>query len=199
MLDSSVRKHLDQPLDRLGAALESAGITPNQMTGFGLLIGIGACVLVASGRWYLGLGMWLLNRLVDGLDGPLARRVGPTELGGFYDIMADFAIYGGIVVAIGWHVPDARIAALVVFVAYYLNGAGFLAWSSIAERLERDSGARTFHFPKSLAEGTETIVVMSVILLLEPWAPELLWVWAAMVAISVVQRVVYVRRALTNS
>lgn len=143
--------------------------------------------------------MWLLNRLADGLDGSLARRVGTTELGGFFDIMADFAIYGGIVVAMGWHVPDARLAALVVFLVYYLNGAGFLAWSSIAERLQHEAGERTFHFPTSLTEGSETIIAMSVVLLVGSYTRELLWVWAGLVAISVVQRVLYVRRALAES
>ena len=199
MLDGPIRRHIHEPLDRIGVGLEKLGLTPNQMTGIGFVIGVGACVFVATGRWYIGLGMWLLNRIVDGLDGPLARRVGPTELGGFFDIMADFAIYGGIVLAIGFHVPEARVAALVLFLMYYLNGSGFLAWSSIAERLQQHDSERTFHFPTSLAEGTETIVVMSLILLIGSFTEEILWIWSAAVAISVVQRIFYVRRSLMDS
>lgn len=154
---------------------------------------------VAADRWILGLVMWLLNRLIDGLDGSLARRIGPTKLGGFFDIMADFAIYGGIVVAMGWAVPDARLAALMLFLAYYLNGTAFLAWSSLAQELDVEGDGRSLNFPAGLAEGTETIVVMSVILLLpREWTATALWLWAAVVAISIVQRVLFVRTALRH-
>lgn len=154
---------------------------------------------VAADLWILGLVMWLLNRLIDGLDGSLARRVGPTKLGGFLDIMADFAIYGGIVVAMGWAVPDARLAALMLFLAYYLNGSAFLAWSSLSQELDVEGDGRSLNFPAGLAEGTETIVVMSVVLLLpQAWTPWALWFWTAVVAISVVQRIFFVRGALRH-
>ena len=129
MFDASIRQRLDLPLDRTAAAIETRGVHPNTMTGIGFLVGMGACIAVLAGAWWIALGMWLLNRVIDGLDGSVARRVGPTQLGGFLDIMADFAVYSGIVVAIGWAVPEARLAALFVLLAYYLNGAAFLAWS----------------------------------------------------------------------
>ena len=34
-----------------------------------------------------------LNRLCDGLDGAMARLVGETDLGAFYDIVLDFLFY----------------------------------------------------------------------------------------------------------
>lgn len=192
MLDASLRQRLHPALDRIASGLDSTGITPNVITGIGFVVGVGACVAVATNWWILGLVLWLLNRLLDGLDGMLARRVGPTELGGFLDIMADFTIYGGIVVAIGWAVPDARLAALALFLAYYLNGSAFLAWSSLAQRRELEGDGRSLHFPAGLAEGTETIVAMSVILLVGSYTRELLWAWTAIVAITVVQRIRFV-------
>ncbi len=198
MFDASLRERLHPGLDRIAGGLDAAGLTPNVVTGIGFVVGLGACVAVATDRWILGLIMWLLNRLIDGLDGPLARRVGETQLGGFLDIMADFAIYGGIVVAIGWSVPDARVAALVVFLTYYLNGSAFLAWSSLAQRQMLAGDGRSLHFPAGLAEGTETIAAMSVVLLVGSYTRELLWAWAAIVAITVVQRIRFVAVSLAD-
>lgn len=169
----------------------------------GFVVGIAACIAVATDRWILGLVMWLLNRLIDGLDGSVARRVGPTKLGGFLDIMADFAIYGGMVVAIGWAVPDARLAGLVVFLTYYLNGSAFLAWSSLSHELDVRGGVRSdgrsLNFPAGLAEGFETIVAMSIILLLpNEWTASAMWLWGVVVSISVVQRVFFVATALRS-
>lgn len=206
MFDASIRQRLDQPLDRLASVVADRGVTANALTAIGFVIGVGACAAVAVGWWMLALGLWLINRLVDGLDGSVARRAGATRLGGFLDIIADFAIYGGMVVAIGWYVPEARLAALFVFLGYYLNGAAFLAWSSlVAEHALSEEGTdhagdeRSLNFPAGLAEGTETIVAMSVILLLPQFVTELLWVWAAIVGISVIQRLVLIVSGLQRA
>ena len=195
MFDASIRQRLHHPLDRVAEAMAMRGVSPNALTGLGFAVGVGSCVAIVVDRWWLALGLWLMNRVIDGLDGSVARRVGPTRLGGFLDIMADFTIYGGMVVAIGIAVPDARVAALVVFRGYYLNGAAFLAWSSlVAEKTLSDEGTdhegdeRSLNFPAGLAEGFETILAMSIILALPGFTAPLLWVWAAIVGISIIQR-----------
>jgi len=198
MLDAPLRRRLHRPLSASGAWLDRRNVSPHQLTGFGLIIGVGACMAVAADRWLLGTVLWLLNRLIDGLDGPLARRNGETQLGGFLDIMADFAIYGGLVVALGWSVPDARVAALFVLLAYYLNGSAFLAWSSLAQRPLVEGDERSLHFPAGIAEGTETIIAMLVILLVNRWTEELLWIWAAIVGITVLQRVRFITLNLVD-
>ena len=107
--------------------------------------------------------------------------------------------------AIGWSVPDARLAALFVLLGYYLNGAAFLAWSSlVAERAVSDVGTdhgrdeRSLNFPAGLAEGFETIVSMSIILILTPWTAALMWLWALIVGISIVQRFSYIVTGLRS-
>ena len=104
-----------------------------------------------------------------------------------------------MVVAIGWAVPEARVAALFVFLAYYLNGAAFLAWSSlVAENAVSEEGTdhagdeRSLNFPAGLAEGTETIVAMSVILIARDFTVPLMWLWAIIVSISIIQRFSYI-------
>jgi phosphatidylglycerophosphate synthase len=203
MLDSAFRRHLEAPLAVVGRRLGAAGATPTSLTAVGLMLGVGACSAIATENWTIGLVLWLLNRIADGLDGAVARNgvAGPTDLGGFLDIMADFAVYGGVVVAVGYAVPEARVAALATLVTYYLNGAAFLAWSSLAERHsqtanEHDRAERSLVFPAGLAEGSETIMAYVVLLLFPQRAETILWIWAGVVGISVIQRVVFVTREL---
>ncbi len=196
MFDAPLRQRLDQPLETAAQPLASIGVGANALTGIGFLVGLGAAAAVVAGSWWLALILWLANRTLDGLDGSVARQVGPTRLGGFLDMIADFAIYGALVVALGWSVPDARLACLFVFFTYYLNGAAFLAWSSlVAQRAVSDVGTahaddeRGLNFPAGIAEGAETIAAMSIILLLPSFTAELMWGWAVIVGISVLQRV----------
>ncbi|NNF54120.1 MAG: CDP-alcohol phosphatidyltransferase family protein [Acidimicrobiales bacterium] len=198
MLDSAIRSRIERPLDKLGAQLSARGISPAVITFVGLALGILCCAAIVTEHWTAALVLWLGNRAADGLDGPVARNGthGPSDFGGFVDILADFAIYGGVLVAVGYAIPDARLAALAVLCTYYLNGSAFLAWSSLAEKRAQGGGERSLQFPAGLAEGTETIVAYVILLLWSPQAAQILWVWAAIVGVTVIQRVVFVGRNL---
>ncbi|MFT4597727.1 MAG: phosphatidylglycerophosphate synthase [Paracrocinitomix sp.] len=196
MLDATFRARLDGPLGRAVVPLERLGISPNAITAAGFVVGVAACVAIAYGQWWLGLVLWLTNRLGDGLDGPLARRRGATDLGGLLDIIADFAIYGGVLVAIGIALPETRVACLVVFLTYYLSGSSFLAFSSLATKRQLEGDGRSLQFPAGIAEGTETIAAYVLVLAFPAQAEVLLWVWAALVAITVVQRLAIITRLL---
>ena len=201
MLDSSIRSQIVPGLNRLGHGLANRGVKANHLTAIGFAIGVGACVAIATGRWGIGLVLWLLNRAADGLDGPVARASGPTELGGFLDIVADFAIYGGLLVGFGFAGDELRLPALVCFLAYYLNGTAFLAWSSLAERLKLGEGGdgRSLDFSTAgLTEGSETIAVMTLALAWRSQADVILWIWAGAVFITVLQRVIFVTRHLRD-
>jgi phosphatidylglycerophosphate synthase len=198
MLDSTLRRRLARPLDRVARGLAGAGVTAETVTLAGLVVGIGACVAVGLGWWLMALGLWWGNRLLDGLDGPIARLSGATDRGGFLDIVADFTVYGGFVVGIGVAVPDARLAAVVLLGTYYVSGVAFLAWSSAAERRgRRHADDRSLHFVGGIAEGAETIVVYSVVCLFPAYTVVILWGFAALVAVTALQRVVWGYRWLS--
>ncbi len=198
MLDRSARRLMARPLQAAGGALSDAGVSPIALTAAGWVFGVGSCVAVGYSQWTLGLVLWLLNRLLDGLDGPTARRRGATELGGFLDIVADFSIYAGFVVAVAVAVPSARIAALALLTAYYVSGTAFLALSSLIEKRGNPGGdERSLRFVGGLAEGTETVIVYVLFCLFPAHAQLVAWVFTAAVVVTAVQRIVYGVTVLT--
>lgn len=196
MLDAPARRILAAPLDATAAALARTPISPLALTAAGWIVGVGACVSIARGATWLALGLWLLNRLLDGLDGPLARRRrGASELGGFLDIVADFSIYAGFVLGVAVGRPDARIACLVLLTAYYVSGTAFLALSSLLEKLgtsaeETAADGRSLRFVGGLAEGTETILVYIAFCLFATRSELIAWIFAGAVTITALQRIV---------
>ena len=202
MIDAPLRRILSRPLSMLARAIDVPGVTPDRLTMAGLVIGVGSAGLAAIQWWGLALGAWLLSRLLDGLDGALARQrwshdphAPASEAGGFLDITADFVVYGTTVFGVAVGVTNGFGAPwwpfLAVLLSYYLNGATFLAFSSIAERTGRrlDDG-RSLSFLGTLAEGTETIVVHAMWLILPAFAWQIAIGWAAVVALSATQRMV---------
>lgn len=207
MLDRSLRRVLDAPLAAIARILDRSWITPDGLTLTGLALGLASAALAALQWWGWALALWLISRIIDGIDGALARRRradgrgSAGEAGGFLDITADFVVYGAGVLGVAIGATAGFDAAwwpfLVVLLAYYVNGAAFLAYSSIAERTGRtiDDG-RSLSFLGRIAEGTETIVVHALWLLLPFWAEAIAIVWAMVVGISAVQRIVAGYRAL---
>lgn len=203
MLDPVARSTLRRPLGRAARTLDRPWVTPDRITVFGLVLGVSAAVAAGSQWWAAALLLWLMSRVADGVDGALARRrqaasqATNSGAGGFLDITVDFVVYGAFVVgvAVGW--GGSLLPFLVVLFTYYINGATFLAFSSIAEHTgrQRDDG-RSLSFLGGLAGGTETIVVHSLWCIFPTSAGSVAWVWAIVVGISATQRVVGGYRAL---
>lgn len=207
MIDNYLRRRLEGPLDRCARLLDFAAISPDRVTAAGLVLGLGSALSAGLQLWWLALVLWLASRLADGLDGPLARRRaragGPNSgAGGFFDITADFTVYGATVVGVAVGVTSGYDAPwwpfLLVLLAYYINGTAFLAFSSIAERTDRkiDDG-RSLSFLGGVAEGAETIAVHSIWLILPGHAWQIAVVWAGVVAVSAGQRIIAGYRALS--
>lgn len=192
MLDARIREILNPVLARAGTRLAAAGVPPAALTGAGWAAGVGACAATAFQAWPAALGLWLANRVLDGLDGPTARAAGKaTEAGGFLDIVADFSVYAGIILGLAIAVPGARLACVALLTAYYISGTAFLALSSLAERRGAPIGdERSLRFIGGLAEGTETVLVYALLFLLPAHATLIAWAFTAAVAVTAGQRVI---------
>lgn len=190
MLDGRTRALVRPAVDGMAVRLEGRGVRAGTVTAAGLAVGVGACVAVALEAWAVALVLWLVNRALDGLDGALARRHGPTDLGGMLDFLADFVVYGGFVVAVAIAVPDARVACTVLLAAYLLNNVALLSFASLIEKRGLGLGdERSLRFTAGLTEGTETIAAYALICLVPAHAGTIAWVFAAMVLVTVGQRV----------
>ncbi len=197
MLDEELRKGAKPFYTPLATPLAKR-MSGNAVSLAGLAAGLLCLIAVALGLNLPALILWLINRLLDGLDGEIARIRGEaSEFGAFLDIAADFVMYGGFLVALAVQHPDARLALVVLFLAYYLNGTIFLALSSVLERLKAERRTeRGLHFRRSLAEGFETIMFGILALVFPAYISPIVWIFAAMVFVSAAQRLLDAKRML---
>lgn len=143
--------------------LFSRGIRADQITVAGCVIGLLATVAAALGLFWLALLGLALNRLADGLDGPVARMTTPTDRGAFLDIALDFVFYAAFPVGFVMADPAANgLAGAALIASFVLTGTSFLAFSVIAERRglqAKDYPSKGIYYLGGLAEGAETIAV----------------------------------------
>lgn len=198
MFDHILRERLGPSLDHTAGRLAARGVSPGALTGAGLFAGLGACVCAAAAWWGAALGLWLLNRLLDGLDGPVARRRDATELGGLLDFVADFVVYSGFVLGVAIARPGARLACVALLATYLVNNVAQLSFSSVIERRGLSLGdERSLRLLPGLAEGTETVVVYVLFCVLPGSSAVIAWAFASLVAITAAQRVQRAARTLS--
>lgn len=161
MFDPVLRRLIDPPLNRAGAWLAGQGLSANGTSLAGLAVGLLAVPALAHGRYDLALLAILLNRLIDGLDGPIARQGSPTAFGGYLDIMCDMAFYAAVPVGFALASPVNALSAAFLLASFVCTGASFLGRAVLAAQLgEANDGRRgrkSFFHAAGLIEGSETI------------------------------------------
>ncbi|MDN2566692.1 CDP-alcohol phosphatidyltransferase family protein [Aquibium sp. A9E412] len=198
MLDGWARQRIDPALRVMARRLAAAGVSANQITVASFALGLGAAAAVALQAYWLGLALLLASRLGDGLDGAVARIAGRTDLGGYLDIVFDFAVYGALPVGFVLADPAANaVAGAVLVLSFYVNGASFLAYAVMAERRGMRGearGAKSLFFTTGLAEATETIAVFVLFCLFPDWFAPLAYAFAALTLYTAVSRIVLAAR-----
>jgi phosphatidylglycerophosphate synthase len=194
MLDGVMRPLIEKPLTQLARGISSLGLSANSITLLGLVIGLACAVSIAVGLDAMALAFLGLNRLADGLDGPIARISGATDRGGYLDIVLDFVFYGAVPLAFVLRDPDANaIAGSVLLFAFYVNGASFLAFAALAAKRGLEStraGSKSIYFSAGLVEGTETIIFFVLMLLFPAWFPALAFIFAGVTLLTAFGRII---------
>jgi phosphatidylglycerophosphate synthase len=138
-------------LDPLAGFLNRLGLTPNMVTGLGLIGNTIGAIYLARGELLIG-GIWIaLMTPVDALDGTMARLRGESsDFGAFVDSVSDryseLIIYGGLLYhflnlgePLGGLLTFAAAAGsvLVSYVKARAEGLGYEAKIGLLTRAER--------------------------------------------------------------
>lgn len=164
MLDAWSRKIVDRPFNYLGRKISNLGISADTITIVGFGFGLLSLWSVASGKLTQGLIFFWINRVMDGLDGGVARATRLTDRGGFLDIVCDFIIYSGFVFAFAIYDPNSMFWSLFLIFSFIGATSTFLAYATIAAKRNKKThsrGSKSFYYLGGLSEGTETIVALS--------------------------------------
>ncbi len=191
MFDARARKHIDPALEPIGQWIADKNISANLVT-LASLIPAALAVFALSQQEYLWAIFFItVNRFLDGLDGVVARINGSTPLGGYLDILCDFAFYVGIPIGFGLASPDNQMAAILLVAAFTVTGISFLAFASIAAKhniKEGEFGEKAFLYTTGVMEGGETITFFIAFCFFPAWFTTLASIFAALCLLTVLQR-----------
>ena len=109
-------------------------MSANALTMIGLLVGLAAAGAISQRAYALALALIVANRILDGLDGAVARVRGPSDFGGYLDSLCDFAFYVAVPLGFAIAAPANALPAAILIASFTITGVSFLAFAAIAAK-----------------------------------------------------------------
>lgn len=223
MFDITLRPLKDSLFDPVCKTIPKS-ITPLQITALAAVAGLISSIAAASKQPSYALSFWLLNRILDCLDGAVARQRGlASDLGGFLDLLSDFVYYSAIPICCAWglesggagsteYVRRLWFSVALAELSFHINNFVLFFVGAVVEKRKavaadaKESGKRvaedavreltSVSMRPALVEGAESGAIFTVMLAAPRWTESLCWVLIIGVVIGIVQRVLWVTRAL---
>ena len=201
MFDIQLRSFKDRLFDPSCHYIPLA-VTPLHVTTSAFSAGLAACYSASQQQVLLSVFFWLLNRVLDCLDGALARhRKAASDLGGFLDLLGDFIIYSLLPISLAMGQPDAWEAVAILEASFHVNNFILFYVAAIAEKKAVANGAKSKELTSlmmkpALIEGMESGILFTAMVVFPEYLRILSWVMALLVSLGIIQRVNWTISAL---
>lgn len=196
MFDTRLRQLIDPALNRMGAWIARSGIGANSITLTGAALVVPLFYTLLLQNWLWALTLLLANRLLDGLDGAVARIKGPSAWGGYLDSLCDYVFYIAVPLGFAFAAPANELSALILVASFTLTAVSFLAFAAILAGRDLGHGTKAFTYSTGLMEGGETIAFFIAMCLFPALFPQLALLFAALCVVTVAQRLWQARSQL---
>ena len=200
MFDTPLRKFKDQVGNPLARRLSR--VSPTTVSLLGLVIALLAAWSAYRQIYFAAFALWILNRVLDGLDGLLARLHNKqSDFGGYVDILTDFVAYAALPIGLVAGSPSSEryLALAFMLASFYINTASWMYLAAILEKraLHGKDTQTSIVMPAGLIGGFETIIAFGVFTLFPAYLTILYIIFTVLIFITIAQRLIWAKRILT--
>ncbi len=198
MLDSILKPVAEKQCAALAVKIAPSGLSANAITFFGLITAFIIFGTMGAGFYALAAILFLVNRLLDGLDGAVARLDNESSIFGYvFDRFSDIVTMGGIALMFAVIQPGTALAATFLIFALLLDtvshfGIDILSKSYIPTRREADAARLQpipgFYYMDKLVGDVEIALAFILMLLVPAYFPAIATIFAILLLITVVGR-----------
>jgi phosphatidylglycerophosphate synthase len=182
-------------------------VHPAGITLAAFAIGLASAVCAGFGALRAAAVLWVINRIVDGMDGAVARAGGTqSDFGGYLDLLLDVVVYSAIPIGFALHRQNGTlfVVVMILLASFYINVTSWLYLSALLEKrghrtggiLPPDTGSTSIAMPGGVVEGGETILFYLAVLLFPASAVTLLTIMAVATLVSAAQRICWALRTI---
>lgn len=192
MLDTHARKYVEPIIYKTARVLSGWGITADQVTIVGFIVGISAGPLVYFGYPYAALLVLWLSGFLDAVDGAVARQTKTSPWGTLLDIIFDRFVELGVIIGLAFRFQESMWALLLLTASIVISMTVFLTVGALAEK----SGVKTFYYQAGLAERSEGFILLSLMMLFPDLLTFLTLLFFFMILFTAGQRVMEAKQIL---
>lgn len=188
MLDTYGRKYADVIIEPGARFAEKIKATPTKVTVAAFVTGV-ASALFFTFQAPAAIPLFLLwfSGYLDTVDGALARRTGKaSKTGTLLDIFFDRVVEMAFFIAFAFRSPDSLFSLLLAASSIVLSISAFLTSAALLE----NTGKKTFRYQTGIMERTEGFILFSVMMIFISHLAILAYIYAALVFLTAIQRVI---------
>lgn len=188
MLDTYGRKLAEQFITPGAKLFRKLDWTPTQVTLLACVVGVSGAVTERLGApVFVPVILLWLSGYLDTVDGSLARMTGrTTAIGTLLDILLDRVVELAYIIALVLREPEAAFSGMLLCAAIILSMTVFLTGGNLL----KNTGVKTFRYQTGIMERTDGFILTTVMLLLKGSLRITAAVYAALILITAVQRVI---------
>ena len=201
MIDAQLNKILKPILGVFANKLSKFNINPNTISFIGFVFGLCCFYSIANAMFIYAFIFLCLNRLCDGLDGAMARLVGETDLGAFYDIVLDFLFYSLFPISFIFLDIENAYSICFLLLSFVATQTTFLASAWVVEKnklLISENQKKSFFYIGGITEGFETILCFIMMLLFYEYIDYIAYIFGVLCWITFITRVIFIRKLLKS-
>jgi phosphatidylglycerophosphate synthase len=182
MLDSVLKRLAAPVLARGSQPLVRLGAHADFVSAVGCVVGLAAIPAIAKHVYWLGLVLLLLNRLIDALDGAVARQSRASGRGAVLDMTLDLIVFAGLPFAFALGDPSRGLAASFFVFAIAARGASSVFLATLP-------GDSLFTFVGRIMEDTELTLAFAVACIRPDWFSTIAYIGGALCFITAGSRI----------
>ena len=201
MIDAKLNIFLRPYLRFLAKIIIKLNISANIITFLGFFLGL-CCFYSIINFYFMGAFLLLvLNRFCDGLDGAVARLLGPTDIGAFYDITLDFIFYSLFPIAFIFVDIKNAYAICFLLLSFVSTQTTFLASAWFIEKnkiLVSTKQKKSFFYIGGITEGFETIICFILMLLFYESLELIVYIFGILCWTTSISRLIFIKKLLRS-
>ena len=201
MIDAKLNNFLRPYLSFLAKIIIKLNISANIITFLGFFFGLCCFYSIINFYFMSALLFLFLNRFCDGLDGAVARLLGPTDIGAFYDITLDFLFYSLFPIAFIFIDIKNTYAICFLLLSFVSTQTTFLASAWIIEKnkiLVSTKQKKSFFYIGGITEGFETIICFILMLLFYESVELIAYIFGTLCWITSISRLIFIKKLLRS-
>ena len=192
MIDEYFIKIFKPILELVASPFYKFGVNANYISLFGLSMSFLSFYLILEGLNNIALFVFLLGRILDGVDGIIANKTRITEFGGFIDIVFDLISYSLVPLAFILKDNSNAIFGSILLATFFGTSSAFFG-IAIFENNEfiKRNPEKSFYHVGGFMGGSITILFLSLMFLFPEKFNLIALIFSVLCILGTIERIFY--------